>query len=244
MICKQCGANIPDDSDFCMNCGVRIIPSISVHKSKSLHNEMFQCYKCGKPNYKEARFCTECGCRLKRKNTPILIGFLLVICAFVVLTIIHINSLHSPIKGVSQRIYNQGQEYLDKMDTPTIKNAISNYINSNTGEQLNNVYNNIGVNFNIELGNHPTPEEIYYAKLINKFWESKAIYYSHEAIIAKYKDRDEIVIQMANNIYKGIISTYKDSIDDAEKELKKASSMSDMETVNQMLDEIWRSEAS
>ena len=56
--CAKCGAEIPENSKFCPECGEKVIPADSVI-----------CPGCGK-TVKKSKFCPECGCSLipKCKN--------------------------------------------------------------------------------------------------------------------------------------------------------------------------------
>lgn len=51
MKCKNCGAKIKDDFDFCPNCGTKIIKELI-------------CPNCGTTNELDASFCKKCGTRL------------------------------------------------------------------------------------------------------------------------------------------------------------------------------------
>lgn len=204
-----------------------------------------RCKRCGKQNQLGALFCSECGSSLKKRNWSYT-----VVCSVICLGLVlgtalvaaHRNSLKSPIEGLSKKVYDQGLEYLEKMDADEVEDAIIAYAGSHKGEQLNKVYVHAGIDFDLDLGKKSTDEEQYYAKLIRKFWESKAICYAHKAIMGEYQDYDETAVQMATTLYKGIVSGFEDGIDEAEKELKEASDLSDMENAYRILDEIWESE--
>ncbi len=193
-------------------------------------------------------FCTNCGKKHKRNNVigifVGLAGAILVVSAVFALTIIQKNSLKSPIEGVSKRVYVQGQEYLEKMDTDNVKKVVMQYADSdaNSSVPMKEIHEHIDeVDFEVNVGKDPTNEEIYYAKVIDKFWESKSICYAHRAIMAQYKNSDESAEQMAATLYKGKVSDFEDSIDEAREVFEKALDMEDMEEAYQILDSIWES---
>lgn len=55
--CKQCGAELKDDTLFCTECGAKQDPVII-------------CPKCGIINPEKNEFCTECGAKLRTFQTP------------------------------------------------------------------------------------------------------------------------------------------------------------------------------
>lgn len=206
---------------------------------------MVRCKKCGKQNRMEALFCSECGGSLKKRNwNYVVAGAVICLAVFLgaVLVVVHRNSLKSPIEGVSKKVYDQGWEYLEKMDADEVERAVIEYASSHKGEQLNKVYDHVGIDFDLDLGKNPTDEEQYYAKLIQKFWESKAICYAHKAVMEKYNDYDETAVQMATTLYKGIVSGFEDGIEEAEEVLNKALDIKDLEKAYRILDEIWEGE--
>ena len=55
MVCKKCGAELADDSIYCLQCGARVDG-----KKKCLH--------CGRDIPEEAVFCSYCGARADGKT--------------------------------------------------------------------------------------------------------------------------------------------------------------------------------
>lgn len=218
MVCPKCGHEMSEDSEFCMNCGNKV-PKLEIELKKDKIN------------------------KINGKWIFAILAVFVVAIAVCSAWYIHQKNLKSPIEGVSQKVYVQGMEYLDAMETATVKNLTMKYISVNKEEKLDDLYSHIeGVNFEIELGKKPTEEELYFAEVIDKFWESWVICYGHESVIAEYKDNDAQVIQMFASMYKGIISTFEDEIAEAKSMLKSANDYSDMQEVYEKLENIWNEE--
>lgn len=230
---------------FCMNCGnkVETIQKLEVVSENSLGNVIKICKKCGKQLDNKSIFCPSCGEKqVIRKKVPLLVSVIIVVMILLLATGInvYINSMKSPIEGVSKKIYLQGMEYLETMESSTTKEAVTKYALNNEDEKLNDIYLHIDtVDFQVELGNKPTEEEIYFAKVITKFWESWAICYSHESVITKYEDSSATGVQIATSIYKGLVSEFKDGIAEAKETLKEASNISGMKKSYKILTDIW-----
>jgi len=78
--CVKCGAILPPDAKFCLECGERTTPTIpadmvvcpecgkTVAKGKFCpecgHKFITVCHKCGKDIVPGAKFCLECGEKL------------------------------------------------------------------------------------------------------------------------------------------------------------------------------------
>ncbi len=63
MICPNCFKDIPDDSFYCIHCGVKITEEMSV---VSLNGS--SCNKCGYSINSEDNFCTNCGSPIHADN--------------------------------------------------------------------------------------------------------------------------------------------------------------------------------
>lgn len=50
--CSKCGARIPSESKFCLECGVKI-------------NQDYHCHGCGEKLPADANFCNNCGAKAK-----------------------------------------------------------------------------------------------------------------------------------------------------------------------------------
>lgn len=249
MICQKCGFNMQEDSDFCMNCGAKVEKN-EKEQQKIIMNQTINgsaCPQCGKNNPVGSVYCLQCGEKLKRnkvgKVAAGIIIVIIIILTAVCLLAVQKNHRKSPIEGVSKKVYEQGQEYLEKMDTSNVKDVVEQYVILNPDVKLNEIYLHIeSVDFTVDVGKNATAEEIYYADLIDTFWKSKAFYYAHEAIMAQFIDSDDTTTQMVATLYKGMISDYEDSIEEAEEILEKALSIEDMEKAYQRLDSIWEGE--
>lgn len=243
MICKNCGYKMQDDSDFCMNCGIKVGKESTEAKqvsSRALFST--KCKKCGKEIPIGSVFCNACGTKQTNTKIKVRIGVVIIVVmmAIIIGVMIHNNNLKSPIEGVSEKVYMQGQEYLEEMESSSSKKKVMEYVNNNTNEPLNDIHKNIdSVTFSLDMGKKPSEEEQYYSDLILKFWESYTICYAHEAIIAEYEDSDEAATQMVISMYKGIISEFKDQIAEAKEVLENADSMDDMREARRILEEIW-----
>lgn len=61
MICKRCGANVPDGSEVCMNCGTRMREAAAPQRF---------CAKCGSPISGGLQFCSVCGETVNNNQKP------------------------------------------------------------------------------------------------------------------------------------------------------------------------------
>lgn len=178
---------------------------------------------CKKNNPVGSVFCSSCGYKFNKKNRKplyFIIGIVVGLVLLLAFIIAYKNSLKSPIQGVSKKIYEQGQSYLNQMDTPAVESAVAKYLKKHSDESVNDISHNIsGITFEINLGKNPTVEECYYAELIDKFWEAKATCYAHRAILAQYADDDSEGVSIALSLYKGIISDFEDRIKQAKRKL-------------------------
>lgn len=248
MKCPDCGHEMSSDSDFCMNCGSKVAKVEYEFSNGNLpgnkHTKV--CNKCNKEIAYGSVFCPSCGA--KQNNTRIKYIFISVAIVLLIIFLcigitIHNRNLISPIDGVSQKVYTQGMEYIETMESASVRKATMAYVKSCKEDEMKDIHNHIdGVDFNIELGKNPTEEEIYFAKLISKFWESWAICYGHESIIAEYENSDETGVQMAASMYKGIVSGFKNDISEAKDILKKADDYTDMQKAYRVLEDIWEGE--
>ena len=238
-----------EDSDFCMNCGTKVEKN-EKEQQKIINNQTINglmCPKCGKNNPFGSIYCLQCGEKLKRNKVG-KVAISIIIAAIIALAVICLifvqrNKLKSPIEGVSKKVYEQGQICLEKMETSSTRDAVEQYVKANPDVRMNEVYSHIeSVDFIVDVGKNATAEEIYYADLIGEFWKSKAFYYAHEAVIAQFIDSDDEATQMVVTLYKGMISDFADSIDEAEEILEKALTIEDMEKAYQKLESIWESE--
>ena len=59
MICRHCGAQIPDDSVFCANCG-----NMVENEDVPTRVQSGYCPNCGAPTYEDSMVCEMCGQRL------------------------------------------------------------------------------------------------------------------------------------------------------------------------------------
>ena len=60
MTCPNCDCNIPDDSVFCTECGIKIY-------EYGLAENMMRCPSCKHPTVKNANFCTNCRAPLSQQ---------------------------------------------------------------------------------------------------------------------------------------------------------------------------------
>lgn len=73
MICKQCGAEVPDDHKFCIKCGNDLEKQREEERAAQAANsqgDSLHCPKCGAPIHAGDKFCTGCGADLSIKETP------------------------------------------------------------------------------------------------------------------------------------------------------------------------------
>lgn len=67
-ICSECGADIPDDSDFCYRCGALKTSAIKMDDDNRMM--LNRCYKCGAETHPGDDFCKECGAPLIQGAMP------------------------------------------------------------------------------------------------------------------------------------------------------------------------------
>lgn len=235
--CQKCGALISDKAEFCPKCGVNIADS------NSNDNNNISCKNCGKINSVKEVYCSNCGQKLKNNNSKlslIIISVFLLIAALLATIFIYKKSIVSPIQGVSKKVYEQGILYLNEMDTTSVKEAVYDFLEEHYDIPLNEIaYKMTTVNFSVDIGNRATDEEIYYAKLIEKFWKSKAICYAHEVLVDGFEKNDNESIQEILVIYKEMLSIFYDQIEHAEMVLNGATEIKDLEEAYQILESIW-----
>lgn len=71
MQCKSCGADLPDDARFCIECGAHLRPAASTGETVALPRltEIAEiCPACGAANPSEAIFCVRCGQRMSEAS--------------------------------------------------------------------------------------------------------------------------------------------------------------------------------
>ena len=95
---------------------------------------------------------------------------------------------------------------------------------------------------NLDLSVRATDEEKLYAEIIQKFWESWAICYAHESIIASHENNSDVATKMAVSVYKGVVSDFVEDIHEAREKLEKAETFEDMQNVYNVLENIWDGE--
>lgn len=71
MICSNCNNIVPDNSDFCPNCGLQLVTNPTTHISPSA------CPNCGSREYFKNGKCVSCGRKNSRavKNKKFIIAF-------------------------------------------------------------------------------------------------------------------------------------------------------------------------
>ena len=71
MICSNCNNIVPDNSDFCPNCGLQLVTKPTTHISPSV------CPNCGSREYFKNGKCVSCGRKNSRavKNKKFIIAF-------------------------------------------------------------------------------------------------------------------------------------------------------------------------
>ncbi|MCC8023709.1 MAG: zinc ribbon domain-containing protein [Clostridium sp.] len=242
MVCPKCGHKMSADSDFCMNCGSKVEKKIGFIQTDVIVEKKMKCKKCGNEIPCESVFCPSCGTNLQKNNKKILIlgGITLFLLIGVVVAFFHQKNLKSPIEGVSKKVYEQGKEYLNTMESASVKKKVMLYVSEHKDENMDELSDQIeGVDFHIDLGRKPTEEEKYYSKLIEKFWESRCICYAHDSLIAEYENSNETAVQKASSLYKGIVAGFEDKISEAKDELSKAKDKKGMKKAYDTLDNIW-----
>ena len=55
LICKECGAEIYEDAQFCDRCGTKAIPDL-------------ECPSCHTKQHEDAKFCRKCGSALDQQE--------------------------------------------------------------------------------------------------------------------------------------------------------------------------------
>lgn len=97
MKCLKCGIELPEDAEFCFNCGEKIKKEESQDLIKKIQNlpeveEGQYCPYCGTANSSDAEFCCNCGKTIKEQKKKKRIGIkmvgALVTCAVVVVGVI------------------------------------------------------------------------------------------------------------------------------------------------------------
>jgi ribosomal protein L40E len=64
MICPSCGADLPADARFCIECGTALAqPATDVTIKLPASQPAMLCRNCGAPNPADAIFCVRCGRR-------------------------------------------------------------------------------------------------------------------------------------------------------------------------------------
>lgn len=63
MHCQSCGAELPDDARFCIECGADVVAAATgpTRQLPRLSAEAVACRSCGAPNPDFAVFCVRCG---------------------------------------------------------------------------------------------------------------------------------------------------------------------------------------
>ena len=236
-----------DDSKFCMNCGSRV-QNLSEEKVEVEYQDVKYekyCIKCGRKLSEKQKYCPACGKnqdKLKSKILYCILSILVILVLCLVVFACH-KRRQSPIEGVSNKIYNQGMEYLVAMESSNTKNIVISYASKNSDVSISQMYLQVDeLNFQINLGKKATDEEEYFSKLITKFWQSWAIVYSHESIIEEYESSHGTEIQVPVTIYKGLVSGFEDKIYIAKEKLTKAAELSDMQEVYEILENMTKDE--
>lgn len=248
MICPKCGYNMAEDSDFCMNCGSRVerannnstYSDRNIFGKVTIDDNVCFCSKCGAAMPEDSLFCPKCGDKQSRQSrwkNYLIVGLAVAVAIVIIIIILIGRPVQSPVAGISQSVYDQGQDYIELMKSNKCRDKVISYAKDHTNTQFNEMYKHIeGVDFELDLGKKPSQEELYYAKVINKFWESWCIIYTHESIISNYNDAK---YKVAVSVYKGILSDQEKKIHDAEELFVNADDMEDIEEAYNILDEVW-----
>ncbi len=62
MFCKQCGNEVKDGQEVCLNCGFRVEPQVTVtSNNQNAPTDVVYCRHCGKPMKKDQAICLGCG---------------------------------------------------------------------------------------------------------------------------------------------------------------------------------------
>ncbi len=71
-ICSECGHEIPQDSDFCYQCGSLKSKALRFDMGDSVQSEEVKhpCSNCGKSNAQDAKFCKHCGIEIDSSESP------------------------------------------------------------------------------------------------------------------------------------------------------------------------------
>ncbi len=153
-------------------------------------------------------------------------------------SIVYFRNQRSPIEGVSKKIYVQGMDYINDMNSDEVRGRVFDTAQKHKDIALDELYLYVeGVKFQVDLGKKPTYEERVYSELITKIWQKKAKYYAHEYVISEYENVNMDAIQMAVATYKGVISELYDSILESEYVLRKATSLKDLEEAYEIINQ-------
>ena len=241
MICKNCSAQIEDDSVFCTHCGAKIIVDKQINDDNSTITrkdvEHVKCQKCRNDLPYGAKFCPNCGEKSglskEIKVLSIIGSSLVVVLAIIGFIFININSQKSPIEGVSKKIYEQGMQYLEDMNSDVVKEYVAEFIESNNEMPLDQVADNITeVSFQLDLGKKPSSSEVVFNDTINEIWRKTCVSYVQESLLEKLSDdTDSSSVNIAATIFKGVIYEQKDKLKDAVDSLKAASTYDDLVSV-------------
>lgn len=74
MKCIKCGADIPEESVFCLKCGEKVQNVEAYENVQNIGGEY--CPLCGVQNAVDSEFCFRCGNRLKRRKKQMLQRYL------------------------------------------------------------------------------------------------------------------------------------------------------------------------
>lgn len=70
MLCPTCSASIPNDAQFCIECGASITQVASGATQRIAPEQGLACQECLANNPAHARFCVRCGVRLREAFLP------------------------------------------------------------------------------------------------------------------------------------------------------------------------------
>ena len=202
------------------------------------------CPKCGHEIPDGVLYCPACGRKVRsRRVLWILLGLVAVILVAAAGRFgwrYYQDSLKSPVEGVSYEVYTEGMEYLRLMETATAKEIVMDYVAKHPKEPWNEMPGHIReIDFSLQLGKHPTEQEVYYDKVIQKFWQSSVVCYGHAEVISGYEEEDNGIIQMTLAVYKGIVSDFREGITEAKEVQHSARTMKDLREAYRILDDIW-----